>query len=327
MNNKDFTNKQARIMAEYELSQMSEEEKKLRIKTEKIKYILLGVFSCLFCIGFTIIFFLLLIWNTVDFLSFFGILVLCGFFGYGVYFSFSKIQKGKERELILCFLEGKYILKPKLINENIVAEMQKNLSSVREIEIATGLVSKTKLIVDNENKKIQFEIKKVKTRKFDFSEILKYEVSENGSSVVKGTAGKALVGGFFFGVGGAFLGSQMSKRVDSKCSDLKVYIYLRDIDFPSIEIPIISSETSKNTEYYSNKVSLAKEICALLEFAINQKELSSYEKEEVNESKTDNYDSDKKSDKEKLKELKEMLEDGLISEKDFEKKKKQILGL
>ena len=37
--------------------------------------------------------------------------------------------------------------------------------------------------------------------------------------------------------------------------------------------------------------------------------------------------SEQKSQKEQLQELKEMLDDGLITQEDFEQKKKQILGL
>ena len=327
MNNNDFIKKQARAMAEYEMENMTPAEIKEIEEKQKKFFIFVGCGALLFTVLMIVAMGLAWFSPSGEFLN--GLFLLFGgiFFGYGVYFCFSKVQKGKERELVLEYLEGKYFNHHDLIDEEIVSKMFKDPNRIREIEVSAGIGNQTKIIVDNKEKNIQFVIQKIKTRKFDFGEILKYEVNENGDSVVKGTAGKALVGGLFFGIGGAFLGSQTSRKIKSKCSDLRVFIYLNDIDFPSIEIPIITSETSKNTEYYTSRVSLAKEICALLEFAINQKDLATYKESEEENEEVEKTLEDKKSDKQKLKELKEMLEEGLISEKDFEKKKKQILGL
>lgn len=327
MNNNDFIKKQARTMAEYDMEQMSEEEVSSMAKKERLVFgLLAGGSSFLFLLGiFAVVLMGILKMENIPMYVLVGIWAI--FFAYSSLFSLNQIRQD-EVTLVLKKLEGKYIAKPKLIKEEIVSKALKDPNRVREIEVSTGLGGvKTKIIVDNKEKKIQFEIQKVKTRKFDFTEILKYEVYENGDKVVSGNVGKALVGGFFFGIGGALLATQASKRVNSNCSDLRIFIYFKDIDFPSIEIPIISSETSKSTEHYSNKVSLLKEICALLEFAINQKDLETYKEREEENEEVEKTLEDKKSDKQKLKELKEMLEEGLISEKDFEKKKKQILGL
>ena len=63
-------------------------------------------------------------------------------------------------------------------------------------------------------------------------------------------------------------------------------------------------------------------VCSILEFMLNEKTLeqSSTVKQEEKVVAT-------KSTKEQLQELKEMLDDGLITQEDFEQKKKQILGL
>ena len=326
LNSKDFIKKQARTMAEYDIEQMTEEEIASMAKKERLVCgLLAGASSFFFLLGiFAVVLMGILKMENIFMYVLVGIWAI--FFAYSSLFSLNQIRQD-EVTLVLKKLEDKYIAKPKLIKEEIVSKVLKDPNRVREIEVSTGLGGvKTKIIVDNKEKKIQFEIQKVKTKKFDFTEISKYEVYENGDKVVSGNVGKALVGGFFFGIGGALLATQASKRVNSNCSDLRIFIYFKDIDFPSIEIPIISSETSKSTEHYSNKVSLVKEICALLEFAINQKQLSSYE-DKLQESKTEDKNTNKKSDKEKIKELKEMLDEGLISENDFEKKKKQILGI
>ena len=63
-------------------------------------------------------------------------------------------------------------------------------------------------------------------------------------------------------------------------------------------------------------------VCSMLEFMLNEKTL-----EQSSTVKQEEKTSEIKSPKEQLQELKEMLDDGLITQEDFEQKKKQILGL
>ena len=62
-------------------------------------------------------------------------------------------------------------------------------------------------------------------------------------------------------------------------------------------------------------------VCSVLEYILNAKAISE------NDSVFEEDGSMNKSNKEQLQELKEMLDDGLITQEDFEQKKKQILGL
>ena len=90
---------------------------------------------------------------------------------------------------------------------------------------------------------------------------------------------------------------------------------------PTINIPVLNIETNKNSEIYKNAISLAQEICGTLEYAMNQKTL------QESSSSNDVQQKQEPSNKEQLKELKEMLDEGLITQEEFDKKKKQILGL
>ena len=313
MNNDDFIKNSARVMAEYELDKLSEEEINKLAKKEKQANLFCYIGLIIFFVGFIGSAILLRIEDVF-------VLVMCLLLSIGsvVYF-INMLVKNKDkdiRDFAFDKLERKFLMNHKLIDNEIVAKFSNDFNAKREISISNGLFSKNKIIVDNNEKYVQFELSGVKTRKYKFEEILKYEVIENGDSVVKGTAGKTLVGGLFFGLGGALIGSASSKKVNNKCNDLSVNIYLNDVSTPNIFLPIIKSEVLKSSAYYTESVSLAKSICGLLEFAINQKELAVEEKI-----------SEPKSDKEKLKELKEMFEEGLISEEEYNQKKKQILDI
>ena len=113
----------------------------------------------------------------------------------------------------------------------------------------------------------------------------------------------------------------MGRNVDEKCNQLKLFIRLNDLDYPQIEITYVDNENwDKSGFMYRNMKENLHSVCSVLEFMINNKTL---EESAAKEEETKAV----KSCKEQLKELKEMLDDGLISQEDFDLKKKQLLGL
>ena len=185
---------------------------------------------------------------------------------------------------------------------------------------ATGWTTK-RLLVDNTNKRFVIQKGNKYTKIYKFSELINYEVYENGASKVKGTAGKALIGGAFFGLGGLIVGSSMGRNISEKCNQLKLIIRVNDITCPQIVITYVDNvDWDKSGFTYRNMKSNLQEICSILEYIINSKTLE----ENVIKAVPDNIT---KSNKEQLQELKEMLEEGLITQEEYEQKKKQILGL
>lgn len=177
-------------------------------------------------------------------------------------------------------------------------------------------------LIDNTNKKFIYKKGKVYSKTFNFSDIISYEVYENGKSQVQGRAGAALIGGAFFGLAGAVVGSSMSRNISEKCNQLKLIIRLNDFECPQIVITYVDyAELDKlGVDYRCMKKDM-QALCSMLEFMLNEKTLkqsSTVKQEELHA---------QKSSKEQLQELKELLDDGLITQEDFEQKKKQILGL
>ena len=192
----------------------------------------------------------------------------------------------------------------------------------KTIPILASGWSSTKLLIDNQNKKFIYQKGKIYSNTYKFSDIINYEVYENGKSQVQGRAGSALIGGAFFGLGGLIVGSSMSRNINEKCNQLKLIIRLNDFNCPQIVITYVDNvDWDKNGWTYRNMKENLQSVCSMLEFMLNEKSLeqSSTVKQEESHAK--------KSYKEQLQELKEMLDDGLITQEDFEQKKKQILGL
>lgn len=140
---------------------------------------------------------------------------------------------------------------------------------------------------------------------------------------MQGRAGSALIGGAFFGLGGLIVGSSMSRNINEKCSQLKLIIRLNDFDCPQIVINYVNNAIlDKSDSLYINIKENLQSVCSMLEYMLNEKTL-----EQSSVVKQEGKTVAIKSNKEQLQELKEMLYDGLITQEDFEQKKKQILGL
>lgn len=179
------------------------------------------------------------------------------------------------------------------------------------------------ILIDDENKKILFQYGRKITRAFSFSQITGYDVYENGESKVSGTAGRALLGGVFFGLGGMIVGSSMGRTVSNHCEQLNLIVHLSDLNCFQINLIFINKDCEKGSSYYKKKIENLQYVCSALEYIINQKTLE----ESAIQNQTKDVPAEKTSNKEKLQELKEMLNDGLITQEDYEQKKKQILEL
>lgn len=199
--------------------------------------------------------------------------------------------------------------------------LDKDFIVSKEVTVSANGWSTTKLLIDNESKTFIYQQGKNYSKKYNFNDIINYEVYENGKSKVQGRAGSALIGGAFFGLGGLIVGSSMSRNVNEKCNQLKLFIRINDLECPQIEITYVdNAEFDKSGWTYRNMKENLQTVCSVLEFMINKKTL---EQLGTNESEAKTV----KSNKEQLQELKELLDDGLITQEDFDTKKKQILGL
>ena len=185
-------------------------------------------------------------------------------------------------------------------------------------------LSRVRLLIDIDNKKFVFVFGKKYSKVYDFKNIINYEIYEDGNSVVKGSAGRALIGGAFFGVTGALIGSSGKRKISNYCQSLKLLVRINDIEQPLLEIPFINTKTQKDGITYKNCLNSLQQICAYFEYMINNKTIEESAKT-LNDSVEERRNTQTKSKKEKLTELKELFEDGLITEEDFNNKKQDIL--
>ena len=213
----------------------------------------------------------------------------------------------------------------KLSNEQVVGAMSNGDFVVsKTISIAANGWSSTKLLIDNEHKLFIYQQGSSLSKTYRFSDLINYEVYENGQSKVKGRAGSALIGGAFFGLTGLIVGSSMSRKIEDKCNQLKLMIRLNDLDCPQIVITYVDNVAWDKTGFtYRTMKENLQQVCATLEYIMNAKTLE----QSAAEGPETQLLQEVKPLKEQLQELKEMLDSGLITEKEYEQKKKQLLNL
>ena len=292
---------------------LSEDEKEERYKKQKANYkriCKIFCFTFLVCAIFMVTMGLTIFFSVKEDREIALILIIPGPIIFSLVSTFMLIRTNK------IYKDKEYAIKLSLkseANKILIEESIGNFTIDKELNLYTDSGYK-KILIDTQNRQFVFFNGYNYSKKIQFKNVLNYEVYEDGKSVVKGSAGKALVGGAFFGVTGAIIGGSGKRKINNYCSVLKLLIRVNDIDSPLIEIPFVNSSCNKDGISYKNYIKSIQETCALFEFMINYKKPENIvETEEI------------VSIKDKLIELKQLLDEGLINEEDYENKKQEIL--
>ena len=150
---------------------------------------------------------------------------------------------------------------------------------------------------------------------FDYNDILKYELLEDGNSISKGGVGRAIIGGVLFGGVGAIVGGSTGHKSKQTCTRLQVKITLNDVDDPVKYIEFIDNEIRKDSLMYKSAYDSAQKVLSTLDVICNPNV--------SNGNSNDTLSSN--SIPEQIKEYKELLDSGAITQEEYNKKKKQLL--
>ena len=169
------------------------------------------------------------------------------------------------------------------------------------------------MLVDDDNK-----IFKLGPTIYEFSQIVKYELCEDKSTVMEGGVGRAVVGDMLFGTTGAIVvaATRSSKNI---CSSMEVIIYLSDEYHPTESIKLIFNEVKRNSGEYQRALQEARQFIGMLD-TITHKDDGSINKVDGNEKKV-------VSVADEIRKFKELLDEGIITQEEFDAKKKQLLNL
>lgn len=152
---------------------------------------------------------------------------------------------------------------------------------------------------------------------YNYSDIVDFELLEDGESIAKGGLGRAVAGGLLFGGVGAIVGGVTGgKKSKSICTSLKIKITLNDISKPVVYIDFIKASTKKDSIIYKSMYKSAQECLSVLQLIVNSQEASQEDNPQPIVSSAD-----------EILKFKNLLDQGIISQEEFEVKKKQLLGI
>lgn len=154
----------------------------------------------------------------------------------------------------------------------------------------------------------------------DYDDIISYELIEDGGAVMSGGIGRAAIGGLMFGGLGAIVGSNTGQTSNPVCSSLQIKVTLNNPSHPTHYLKLIHNDSYKKSErLFQDRYQAAQDICAKLELIVRENEKNTNTSPQTTSSSTDPT--------EELRKYKALLDDGIITQEEFDQKKKQILGI
>ena len=156
---------------------------------------------------------------------------------------------------------------------------------------------------------------------YSYHDIVDFELIEDGTSITKGGLGRAAVVGLLFGGVGAVVGGVTGgKKAQQKCTSLMVKITVNNVNTPAEYIKLITSPIDKSGFTYKAAFQNAQDIISILQLICSQ-----CEAEKAAETPTSAVKESSSADE--IRKFKALLDEGIITEEEFNAKKKQLLGL
>ena len=149
---------------------------------------------------------------------------------------------------------------------------------------------------------------------FKYENIVDYELLENGSSLSKGSMGGALLGGALLGSTGAIIGATSKQENIQICDSLVIKLTLRDTYKKIVYLNFITHSIQTSSFQYKTVYTLAQNCMSLFKIACDR--VKPVEPEKI----------ESISQADELRKFKQLLDDGIITEEEFQNKKRQLLG-
>lgn len=147
---------------------------------------------------------------------------------------------------------------------------------------------------------------------YNYSDIVDFELLEDGESISSGGLGRALFGGVGAVVGGV-TGKKSTKGI---CNSMKIKITVNDMNNPVVYVDLISSATKKGSMIYKACHNSAQECLSILQLICDKQSVGA---------NTTNIIAGSNADE--IKKYKNLLDEGILTQQEFDAKKKELLGI
>lgn len=150
---------------------------------------------------------------------------------------------------------------------------------------------------------------------FTYEDIISFELLENGNSVTKGGIGSAVVGGALLGGVGAIVGSNVGKKkTKQEITEYRIKIVTRNPIYPEVYINFLTAgKVMSNSFLYKTYTDNAQRVLSALTI--------------ITDSLSNTPASSAISVPDEILKYKKLLDDGIITQNEFDLKKGQLLNL
>lgn len=200
---------------------------------------------------------------------------------------------------------------------NMIQSKNENETAIKNF-VATKKVGNIMQFSDDNQTFVVTTLKGFKKNQelFTYNQILDFELLEDGDSITKGGLGSAVAGGVLFGGVGAIVGGVTGgKKTKALCNSLKIKITFRDCYRQNIYIDLITAQTKTSSIIYKSAYKTAQDALSALQIACDKT------------SRNSTIEEKPISEADEILKFKKLLDDGIISQEEFETKKKQLLGM
>lgn len=146
---------------------------------------------------------------------------------------------------------------------------------------------------------------------FAFSEILDFQLIENGQTTTNNNLGNAVAGGLLFGAAGAIVGSGVNKKTKNEVTEFKINIILASEISNVLTINLLVGKSKRDSITFKSTKKIADTIIGEL----------------TKITATQSASSNSLSAHDEILKLKNLLDIEAITQQEFEAKKKQLLNL
>jgi len=154
-----------------------------------------------------------------------------------------------------------------------------------------------------------------------YDDILSFDLIDEGTTVTSGGLGRALVGGALFGPLGALVGGTTGKKKqNTKCERLQVSLTINNQASPIAYMDIVTVPLPRKSMAFQNALKDAEKIMSKLEVIC-------HENEAVSQYNQQQYIAAPVSGADEIMRFKALADSGVISQEEFETKKRQLLGI
>lgn len=158
---------------------------------------------------------------------------------------------------------------------------------------------------------------------YSYDQIVSYEMIVNEQTIAKGGVGGALIGGILFGKTGAIVGAVTGRGVSNRISNMDVLITFRENGQYTVERIIILKDgpVKYGSSSYLEAYETSKKIISMLDKICENRNRKD---NNILETSIDNG-LEENTIKSRLKELKELYEEGLIDKEEYDSERKMAL--